>query len=54
MPYEYRNVRWLDDHRIDVDLLHPVYGWIPCTLADYDPDLAALFAAVAATNPRSN
>lgn len=52
MPYEYRNVRWLDDHRIDVDLNHPVYGWVGCTLDATDPWTAPWFAAVAAENPR--
>lgn len=52
MPYEYRNVRWLDDHRIDVDLNHPIFGWVPCTLAEHDPWTAEWFADVAAENPR--
>ena len=34
-----RNVSLLPDGRIDCELLHPVYGWIPFTASPNDPEI---------------
>ena len=35
----YRNARYIDATRIDCELEHPVYGWIPYTLDPADTDM---------------
>lgn len=37
---EYRNARYIEDGRIDCEINHPVYGWIPFTA---DPNDDVLF-----------
>jgi len=41
-----RNPVYTADGRIDCEIEHPAYGWIPTTLAADDPDTADLFATV--------
>lgn len=49
---DYRNARFLADGRIDCEINHPAYGWIPFTAAAGDVgtlfDVAALHAEMAA------
>lgn len=35
---EYRNARYIDEARIDCEIDHPAYGWIPYTLDPADTD----------------
>lgn len=35
----YRNARYIDATRIDCEIEHPVYGWIPYTLDPSDTDM---------------
>ena len=51
MMYEYRNARHVRGGLIDCDINHPVYGWIPTTLAPHDPPTAEMFHAVKAAGP---
>lgn len=44
----YRNPVYHHDGRINCEIEHPAYGWIPTTLAADDADTAELFAVVAA------
>lgn len=49
---EYRNAKHIEAGRIDCEINHPVYGWIPFTCDPLDTgaglDVAALYAAMAA------
>lgn len=49
---EYRNAKYLDGGRIDCEINHPSYGWIPFTCDPTDTgatfDVAALYGAMAA------
>lgn len=36
---EYRNARYIDEARIDCEIEHPVYGWVPYTLDPADVDM---------------
>lgn len=36
---EYRNARYIDATRIDCEIKHPAYGWIPYTLDPSDTDM---------------
>jgi hypothetical protein len=49
---EYRNAKYLDGARIDCEINHPTYGWIPFTCDPTDTgaafDVVALFDAMAA------
>jgi hypothetical protein len=36
---EVRNAHYIDDTRIDCEINHPVYGWIPYTLDPNDTDM---------------
>jgi hypothetical protein len=49
---EYRNSKYLDGARIDCEINHPTYGWIPFTCDPTDTgaafDVVALFDAMAA------
>lgn len=44
-----RNAIRLPDGRIDCEVNHPVYGWIPFTADSADPAAADIFAALDAT-----
>lgn len=35
----YRNAKYIDNTRIDCEIEHPVYGWIPYTLDPADTDM---------------
>ena len=47
----YRNAQYIDDTRIDCEIEHPEFGWIPYTLDPADTDMTidnnALLAAMA-------
>lgn len=49
---EYRNAKYLDGARIDCEINHPTYGWIPFTCDPTDTgaafDVVALYDAMAA------
>jgi hypothetical protein len=49
---EYRNAKHLDGARIDCEINHPTFGWIPFTCDPTDTgaafDVVALYAAMAA------
>ena len=49
---EYRNAKYLDGARIDCEINHPTFGWIPFTCDPTDTgaafDVVALYAAMAA------
>lgn len=42
----YLNAKYNENGTIDCEIDHPDAGWIPITLADYDPDTAEMFATV--------
>lgn len=48
----YRNAKHIDNNRIDCEIEHPVYGWIPFTCDPTDTgaafDVVALYDAMAA------
>lgn len=44
----YRNAIYTTDGRIDCEIEHAQYGWIPTTLSPDDPPTAELFATVEA------
>lgn len=48
---EWRNAKLTQDGSINVEVLHPIYGWIPFTARADDPEAhgRALFAEVAAS-----
>lgn len=37
MPYEIRNCRYNADGNIDLEINHPVYGWVGFTASANDP-----------------
>ena len=47
----YRNAKYIDDTRIDCEIEHPEFGWIPYTVDPADTDMtidnSALLAAMA-------
>lgn len=43
----YRNAKTLADGRIDLEVEHPVHGWMPITVSAEDRPTADLFARVA-------
>lgn len=45
---EYRNAKYNEFNTIDVEINHPEFGWIPCTLDENDADTQDLFAEVQA------
>lgn len=51
---QYRNAKYIDEVRIECEIEHPVYGWIPYGLDPADTDMTidnnALLAAMAANN----
>lgn len=50
-PPAHRGAVWTRDGRIDAEIEHPRYGWIPATLSPDDPDTAALYAKAEAAGP---
>jgi len=51
---KYRNAKYIDDTRIDCEIEHPEFGWIPYTLDPADIDMTidnnALLAAMASAD----
>lgn len=51
---QYRNAKYIDEMRIECEIEHPVYGWIPYGLDPADTDMTVdnnvLLAAMAANN----
>lgn len=49
----YRNAKYIDDTRIDCEIEHPKFGWIPYTIDPADTDMTInnndLLAAMAST-----
>jgi hypothetical protein len=50
----YRNAKYIDNSRIDCEIEHPEFGWIPYTLDPADTDMTidnnVLLASMAANN----
>lgn len=36
---EYRNAKYIDEKRIDCEINHPAFGWVPYTLDPSDTDM---------------
>lgn len=45
----FRYERFIESGKIDAEINHPEFGWIPCTFSPDDPPTAALFHAASAT-----
>lgn len=41
---EYRSAQYIEDGRIDCEINHPRFGWVPCTACQHDEPTADLFA----------
>lgn len=51
MMYNFRNPILTSDGRINVEIDHPVYGWVPCAVAADDPDTTDIYAAALTDGP---
>ena len=36
---QFRDAHYLEDGRIDCEILHPIFGWVPFTANPNDPEL---------------
>lgn len=54
-PYEYRNAAFNEHGSIDMEINHPIYGWLPYTAVENDPnEMAALMFEVARSSVDSS